>query len=201
MENQDKLVQAGIDAMGKKESKHTPGPWKIDEAEDLPLGVIPDDLAIKMEAKIKALQAENKRLKEALNWLLDANPEMTVFTEQERNRLFGKSRSEMTGPEIRLLHACDIIDSQAKEIKKLSQYSKWHSGTRQNTIIAMKEIGKLYRKRGDEIKQLQAENKRLKDALRMIKAESYPGLAVKESTLLNRIYKCASQALKGDQHG
>ena len=46
------------------------------------------------------------------------------------------------------------------------------------------------------IAELQSENKRLREAMERIKVFSYPGLAVKESTLLNRIYKDATQALK-----
>ena len=45
------------------------------------------------------------------------------------------------------------------------------------------------------IKQMQAANKQLLEALEGIKADSYPGLAAKESTLLNRIYRKARQAL------
>ena len=43
---------------------------------------------------------------------------------------------------------------------------------------------------------LQAQHKKLREALEEIKADSYPGLAVKESTLLNRVYTTAKQALQ-----
>ncbi len=49
---------------------------------------------------------------------LEAEPEPTEFTEQERNRLAIKKRSEMTGPEIRLLYACDKIDLAIIKIKR-----------------------------------------------------------------------------------
>jgi len=49
---------------------------------------------------------------------------------------------------------------------------------------------------------LEAENKRLREALEKIHAKSYPGLAMsvftKESTMLNSIYRFATQALKGE---
>ena len=44
--------------------------------------------------------------------------------------------------------------------------------------------------------KLREENKRLRKAMIYTKTQSYPGLAVKEGTLLNRIYKNARQALK-----
>ena len=50
----------------------------------------------------------------------------------------------------------------------------------------------------DEKERLEAENARMKELLEKIKADSYPGLAVKESVLLNRIYKTSSKALKGE---
>ena len=54
----------------------------------------------------------------------------------------------------------------------------------------------------ENLEQLEAENKRLKEALEKIHAKSYPGLAMsvftKESTMLNSIYRFATQALKGE---
>ena len=50
---------------------------------------------------------------------------------------------------------------------------------------------------GFKIKELQAKNERLKETILEIKVNSYPGLAVKESTMLNKIYKCATEVLKG----
>ena len=47
-----------------------------------------------------------------------------------------------------------------------------------------------------QVGKLQSENKRLREALEEMKKNSYPGLAVKESTLLNRVYRIAQQALK-----
>ena len=56
--------------------------------------------------------------------------------------------------------------------------------------------------RGDKkIKELQAKNERLKESLLEIKANSYPGLAVKESTMLNTIFRLSTQALKGEPNG
>lgn len=45
-------------------------------------------------------------------------------------------------------------------------------------------------------KQLEAQNKILREAMESIKANSYPGLAVKESTLLNGIYITSTNALR-----
>ena len=45
------------------------------------------------------------------------------------------------------------------------------------------------------------ENERLKESLLEIKANSYPGLAVKESTMLNTIFRLSTQALKGEPNG
>ena len=52
-----------------------------------------------------------------------------------------------------------------------------------------------------ETKKLQAKNERLKESLLEIKANSYPGLAVKESTMLNTIFRLSTQALKGEPNG
>ena len=46
------------------------------------------------------------------------------------------------------------------------------------------------------INQLQAENKRLKEALEKVNKNSYTGLAVDQGKLLNRIYYISGQALK-----
>ena len=47
----------------------------------------------------------------------------------------------------------------------------------------------------EEIKQLQSKKTKLLSALEKIKINAYPGLAVKESTLLNQIYRTANQAI------
>ncbi len=62
-------------------------------------------------------------------------------------------------------------------------------------------FGCTYRKAEDlllEINRLRNVEECLRLHIEKIKKSSYPGLAVKESTLLNRIYKMASQALKGE---
>ena len=59
------------------------------------------------------------------------------------------------------------------------------------------DCDKEIEQQGDKIVALEAENKRLREAMEKIKTNSYPCLAVKESVLLNRIYRESTQALKG----
>ena len=126
----------------------------MDEKKPEPTKLQTDYTIEKMQNEIDRLAAE---LAEA-----QKKPEPGEFnTTNERSRLAGKKRSELTGAEVRLLEACKEIDRLTAENEKLKNYGDWHSKTLQTTKEAKRNIEILYRKRGAELKAKDEEIVRL----------------------------------------